>query len=280
MLSLLFGGASAAPVCCFYPHVDACTAGCAPNSFATSEWCTESQVQCERDCAGTWCEDGDTTAPAPDLQVGVDPTPNPPTPNLRATTRAPISSPVPIPLVQVEPAPAPSPGPAPAPAPAPSPVPVAPVPVAPTPVPPALVPPAPVPPAPAPAPPVVVVANPSGSECGGNRPLGGGCGCHCGSTPNVVSVSEWCSKHTWNQANCECVILHESVGNANAIHCGSGEGNDDVGLFQINEYHWGGDQAPCDPAENLEYAKSIYEQDGTWRQWSACAKCGNACTSA
>lgn len=73
-------------------------------------------------------------------------------------------------------------------------------------------------------------------SCGGNCP--GGCAsCPCGSSSNYVTISSWCAKHSWNQANCECIIKHESGGNANAVNQNSG-GSYDVGLWQINDFNW------------------------------------------
>jgi hypothetical protein len=73
--------------------------------------------------------------------------------------------------------------------------------------------------------------------CGGNCP--GGCSsCPCGSTANYQSVTTWCSKYSWNQAHCQCIMNAESGGNANAVNQNTG-GSYDVGLWQINDYNWG-----------------------------------------
>eukprot|EP01006_Ploeotia_vitrea_P014773 TRINITY_DN40463_c0_g1_i1.p1 TRINITY_DN40463_c0_g1~~TRINITY_DN40463_c0_g1_i1.p1 ORF type:complete len:151 (+),score=1.99 TRINITY_DN40463_c0_g1_i1:39-491(+) len=121
----------------------------------------------------------------------------------------------------------------------------------------------------------------SSSTCGGNCP--GGCSsCPCGSSSNSQSISSWCSKHSWNHANCECIMKHESGGNANAVNQNSG-GSYDVGLWQINDYNWGscsGGKAPCDPSTNLNCAKKVYQWGGnTWKFWSTCGACG-CCNSA
>ena len=112
-------------------------------------------------------------------------------------------------------------------------------------------------------------------SCGGNCPQGGCTNCWCGSTPAPVSASAWCAQHNWNQENCLCIINAESSSNANAVHNGGGGGGYDVGLFQINEFHWGGTgSAPCDPQANLEYAKQVYSEANTWFRWSTCQTCG------
>ena len=124
----------------------------------------------------------------------------------------------------------------------------------------------------------VIVA---GSNCGGNCP--GGCAsCPCGTSSKMESISSWCSKGSWNQANCECIMKHESGGNAHAVNQNSG-GSYDVGLWQINDLNWSscsGGGAPCDPSTNLACAKKVYAWGGnTWKLWSTCSKCG-CCNSA
>jgi len=118
---------------------------------------------------------------------------------------------------------------------------------------------------------VATTSTTSAGDCSENCPLGG-CDCLCGSTKNILSPAEVaavCSQFSWNQANCECIISHESAGNANAVHL---DGTYDVGLFQINEWHW--TNPPCDEQSNAAYAFSVYSHDNTWRQWSACSACG------
>lgn len=119
------------------------------------------------------------------------------------------------------------------------------------------------------------------STCSGNCP--GGCdSCPCGQSSSMESISAWCSKYSWNQANCECIMSHESGGNANAVNQNSG-GSYDVGLWQINDMNWescSGGKAPCDPNDNLNCAAKVYQWGGnTWKLWSTCSVCG-CCNSA
>eukprot|EP00128_Syssomonas_multiformis_P009133 Colp12_sorted_trinity150504_noHs@11832 len=123
--------------------------------------------------------------------------------------------------------------------------------------------------------------NLSSSNCGGNCP--GGCSsCPCGTSTNYQDINSWCSKYSWNQAHCQCIMKHESGGNANAVNQNSG-GSFDVGLWQVNSGNWAscsGGSAPCGTSTNLECAKAVYNWGGkTWKFWSTCTTCG-ACSSA
>lgn len=95
----------------------------------------------------------------------------------------------------------------------------------------------------------------SSSNCGGNCP--GGCSsCPCGTSTSYQDIATWCSKYSWNQANCQCIMKHESGGNANAVNQNS-DGSFDVGLWQINKYNWAscsGGSAPCGTSANLNCA--------------------------
>ena len=118
------------------------------------------------------------------------------------------------------------------------------------------------------------------SNCGGNCP--GGCDeCVCGIQKSNVDIREWCSKYDWNRENCECIMVHESEGNANAVNQNY-DGSYDVGLWQIDSFNWeacNGGTAPCDPTENLNCAIDIYKWGGnTWKLWATCGMC-NACNS-
>ena len=121
-------------------------------------------------------------------------------------------------------------------------------------------------------------------DCGGNCP--GGCDeCFCGTSKSYVDISEWCSKYSWDQSNCECIMQNESGGNKNALYQnnnGPYPGSYDLGLWQINDFNWdacNGGRAPCDPTENLNCAIAVYKWGGsTWKNWSTCSKC-NACSS-
>jgi hypothetical protein len=112
--------------------------------------------------------------------------------------------------------------------------------------------------------PAALQSNLTSSNCGGNCP--GGCSsCPCGTNTNYQDIASWCAQHSWNQvctlnlrdksyipyrplinipyracvaqANCQCIMSHESGGNANAVNQNSG-GSYDVGLWQINDYNW------------------------------------------
>ena len=128
-------------------------------------------------------------------------------------------------------------------------------------------------------------ATAGGSTCGGNCP-GGNCpSCPCGSTKNVLDLTSWCAKYSWNQANCKCIMSHESGGNANAVGYNAGQSSSylwDVGLWQVNSYNWNacsGGSAPCDANKNLQCAIDVYKWGGnTWKLWSTCGACG-ACGS-
>mmetsp|Transcript_9236 Transcript_9236/g.20828 ORF Transcript_9236/g.20828 Transcript_9236/m.20828 type:complete len:155 (+) Transcript_9236:54-518(+) len=126
-----------------------------------------------------------------------------------------------------------------------------------------------------------VATNVTSSTCGGNCP--GGCAsCPCGFTVSKQSASTWCSKYSWNQANCQCIFNAESAANANAVNQNNG-GSYDVGLWQINDYNWNAcssGKAPCDPNLNLGCAIDVYKWgSNTWKNWSTCGKCG-CCNSA
>eukprot|EP00823_Brevimastigomonas_motovehiculus_P007610 TRINITY_DN670_c0_g1_i1.p1 TRINITY_DN670_c0_g1~~TRINITY_DN670_c0_g1_i1.p1 ORF type:complete len:142 (-),score=21.86 TRINITY_DN670_c0_g1_i1:327-752(-) len=93
-----------------------------------------------------------------------------------------------------------------------------------------------------------------------------------------VDISEWCGKFTeWSQSCCECIVQHESSGNAHACNRNVG-GSIDAGLFQINDMNWdscSGGSAPCDPNVNLQCAELIWRWGSkTWKFWSTAAACG------
>jgi len=71
------------------------------------------------------------------------------------------------------------------------------------------------------------------STCGGNCPANDCPTCYCGTNKNIQDISSWCSKHTWNQDCCKCIVSKLSGGNANLItHQPNGSIN--VGLWQVN----------------------------------------------
>lgn len=144
----------------------------------------------------------------------------------------------------------------------------------------------------------ILIAHSAASTCGGNCPSGKCPSCPCGTTPSKVDVATWCSKYSWNQAACQCIMNAESVGNSNAMNYNS-DGSFDVGLWLVNNYNWNacsGGSAPCGASANLQCGKSplrqmlsiilfllvsvdiaidVYNWGGrTWKFWSTCAKCG------
>lgn len=114
-------------------------------------------------------------------------------------------------------------------------------------------------------------------SCGGNCPSGRCPTCYCGTSKNVVNIGEWCSKYGWNQACCNCIVSHESGGNAHALNYNT-DGSTDVGLWQINTINWNacsGGSAPCDTNTNLGCAIKVYGWGGnSWRLWSTHTTCG------
>eukprot|EP01034_Spumella_vulgaris_P031357 gene31357-38733_t len=114
--------------------------------------------------------------------------------------------------------------------------------------------------------------------CGGNCP-GNGCGsCPCGTTTNPADITHWCAQYSgWNQAQCQCIMKHESGGNSHAMN-GNSNGSMDVGLWQINTMNWGqcnGGAAPCGADDNLHCAKMVFAWGGnTFKLWSTCGACG------
>jgi len=77
---------------------------------------------------------------------------------------------------------------------------------------------------------VVYANNSTASTCGGNCP-GGKCpSCPCGTSSAYESASTWCAKYGWNQANCQCIMNHESSANAHAMNYNT-DGSYDVGLW-------------------------------------------------
>lgn len=78
----------------------------------------------------------------------------------------------------------------------------------------------------------------------------GGCAsCPCGSTAEPVSASSWCSQHSWNQANCQCIVNAESAANAHAVNQNGAGGSYDVGVWQINDFNWVRDLRRLDSCE-------------------------------
>lgn len=118
------------------------------------------------------------------------------------------------------------------------------------------------------------------STCGSNCP--GGCdSCPCGTSTNYQDAATWCAKWSgWSQSQCQCIISHESGGNANAVYQNSGSSSYkwDVGLWQVNSFNWNAcnnGNAPCDSNQNLACAKMVYAWGGnSFSLWSTCGACG------
>lgn len=117
-----------------------------------------------------------------------------------------------------------------------------------------------------------------GNNCGGNCPSNSCQTCYCGNEKSIVDIDTWCSKYSWDKGCCKCIVASLSGGNANAmIH--HENGSSDVGLWQINNIHWGvcsNGKAPCDPSKNLNCAILVYKQNqNSWKEWADVArKCG------
>lgn len=66
-----------------------------------------------------------------------------------------------------------------------------------------------------------------------------------------------------------------SGGNSNAMNREE-NGSYDVGLWQVNNIHWGvcnDGKAPCALVDNLRCAIQVYKQNGeTWKEWPEVAK--------
>lgn len=115
--------------------------------------------------------------------------------------------------------------------------------------------------------------------CGGNCPLGNCPMCTCGNTTNIVNVTDVCSKGTWNQTCCQCIINIGSGGDASYVgyETSSNSSVSFVGLFQINSLNWqmcNNGTAPCSVADNLKCANMSYTSGGGWKAWSTASLCG------
>lgn len=107
----------------------------------------------------------------------------------------------------------------------------------------------------------VLIAYSAASICGGNCPSGKCPSCPCGTTPSKVDVATWCSKYSWNQAACQCIMNAESAGNSNSMNYNS-DGSFDVGLWLVNNYNWNacsGGSAPCGASANLQCGKVMFK---------------------
>ena len=117
------------------------------------------------------------------------------------------------------------------------------------------------------------------NTCGGNCPSNDCPSCPCGTAASPQNINSWCSQYSWNQACCQCIVKHESGGNANAANYNT-NGSFDVGLFQINQLNWGqcnGGNTPCNTNANLQCAIDVGEWGGnSFKLWSTAAGCGCA----
>jgi len=117
-----------------------------------------------------------------------------------------------------------------------------------------------------------------GNTCGGNCPSNDCSSCPCGTTRSVVNIADECAKYSdWNQKCCQCIVDHESGGDANAVNENT-NGSFDVGVWQINSINWpscNAGKAPCGVAENLNCASKIWNSGGrSFKAWSTCGGCG------
>ena len=127
---------------------------------------------------------------------------------------------------------------------------------------------------------LALVAGVLSNTCGGNCPSNDCPSCPCGTSPSPQNIAHWCSQYSgWNQACCQCIVSHESGGNANALNYNT-NGSFDVGLWQINSVNWGqcnGGQTPCNLNSNLNCAIDVWKWGGnSFRLWSTAAGCGCA----
>ena len=113
-------------------------------------------------------------------------------------------------------------------------------------------------------------------KCGGNC-LSAECPeCTCGNTPNYVTIEHICSKLSWNQSCCKCVLSRENGGNANAIKY-TPKRNYDLGLFMINHFFWLTHQCeghPCEPEANAKCAFEAYKDKKSFSWMQSAAGCG------
>jgi hypothetical protein len=116
------------------------------------------------------------------------------------------------------------------------------------------------------------------ANCGGNCP-GNDCpSCPCGSTPSPQNIAAICAQYSgWSQSCCECIVTHESSGNANAVNYNE-NGSYDIGVFQVNTVNWAscsGGAPPCNVATNLACAIKVFGWGGnSFKYWSTCGACG------
>lgn len=80
---------------------------------------------------------------------------------------------------------------------------------------------------------LLILALALADSCGGNCPSGKCPKCYCGTSKSMQDIGSWCSKSSWSQSCCKCIVSHESGGNANAENYNT-NGSYDVGLWQIN----------------------------------------------
>ena len=118
------------------------------------------------------------------------------------------------------------------------------------------------------------------SSCDGNCPKGNCDLCYCGTLQSPQNISYWCDQYSWNKAFCECIITHESAGNANAINYNADDNTYDIGLFQINTLNWGfcnSGNPPCAIENNLNCAIDVYKVgQNSFKLWATYSMCSSA----
>jgi hypothetical protein len=92
----------------------------------------------------------------------------------------------------------------------------------------------------------------------------------------VSDVDALLSQYDWDIRIARAVMLCESNGNPNALNNNPATNDYSVGLFQINLYGNLRADRPSEewlkvPANNIEYAYTLYSQSG-WKPWVNCGR--------
>ncbi len=97
--------------------------------------------------------------------------------------------------------------------------------------------------------------------CGGNCPSNDCNSCPCGTATAYENIAAMCSLYSdWSQECCQCIVSHESSGNAHAVNHNE-NGSNDVGVWQINDTNWpscSNGEAPCDPNTASSFISSFF----------------------
>jgi len=95
----------------------------------------------------------------------------------------------------------------------------------------------------------------------------------------MVNIASACAQYSgWNQAQCHCIVSHESSGNAHAANYNPGGNTYDIGVWQVNTINWStcsGGSPPCGESTNLGCAIDVWRWGGgSFKLWSTCGGCG------